>query len=150
MGFDERIEVLGRLFTLRAEGPLLSGRYEIRIYEGRRTPWRKPYLRAPIRGRSLEEARERAVEVLHTYAGLDRFRVMVEDVAQRVAPGGGVEIGEDAQEVTVVLTGPYFLEVPLVISRADVLDRRADLEHLRGLVRSHLEAYAKPASTPPR
>lgn len=150
MKLDERADVLGRRFTLRIEGPLPPGRYQVRVWQGRRTPWKRPYLRAPIVGRSPDEARERALEVLYNYVGLDRFRLMVEEIARRAAPGAGVEVGEDAREVTVMLTGLYSLDVPLVVSRGEVLDRGADAERLRGLVRAHLDAYAKPVSAPPR
>lgn len=150
MKLDERADVLGRWFTLRIKGPLPPGRYHVWVWEGRRTFWKRPYLRAPILGRSPEGARERALEVLYNYVGLDRFRLMVEETARRAAPGARVEVGEDARELTVTLSGPYSLEVPLVVSRSEVLDRDADAERLRGLVRAHLEAYAKPVSAPPR
>jgi hypothetical protein len=150
MRLDERANVLGRGFTLRIEGPRPSGRYQVQVWEGRRTPWKRPYLRAPILGRSPDEARDRALEVLHTYVGLERFRLMVTEVARRAAPGAGVEVGEDAREVTVTLVGPYALDVPLVVSRGEVVDRGADPERLRGLVRAHLDAYTKPVSAPPR
>ncbi|OFX27220.1 MAG: hypothetical protein A2Z07_04555 [Armatimonadetes bacterium RBG_16_67_12] len=150
MRLDEYVHVLGRRFALRIEGPLPPGRYEVHIWEGRRWPWKRPYLRAPIRGRSPDEARERALDVLYNYVGLDRFRVMAEEIARRVAPGASVEVGEDAREVTVALAGPYALEVPLVVSRSEVLSRGADVIRLRGLVRAHLEAYVKLVSAPPR
>jgi hypothetical protein len=141
---DERVVVFGRAFVLRFDGPVPPGRCEIRIWEGRRLPWRRPYLRAPIRGRDPDEARDRALEVLHNHVGLDRFRQMVEDVARRVAPGARVDVGEDAREVIVTLGGGYVLDVPLAVSRHDVLDGRADaMDYLRGLVRAHLEAYAR-------
>ncbi|MDR7418341.1 MAG: hypothetical protein QN178_05480 [Armatimonadota bacterium] len=142
--WQERVEVLGRWFVLRFDGPVPPGRYEVRIWEGRRLPWRREYLRAPIRGRDVDEARERALEVLHNYVGLDRFRVMVEDVARQVAPGAQVDVGEDVRDVIISLAGTYRLEVPLVVSRHDVLERDADPERLRGLVRAHLETYATP------
>ena len=75
---------------------------------------------------------------------------MAEEIARRVAPGASVEVGEDAREVIVALAGPYALEVPLVVSRSEVLSRGADVIRLRGLVRAHLEAYVKLVSAPPR
>jgi hypothetical protein len=141
---EERVEVFDRRFVLRCSGPVPPGRYEVRIWEGRRLPWRRPYLRAPIRGRSPGEARERALEVLRSHVGLDRFRVMVETVALGVLPGAGVVIGEDAREIVITLTGRHVLEVPLAIPREDVLVQEADLAPLRGLVKAHLEAYARP------
>lgn len=140
---QERVVVHGRAFILRCRGPLPAGRYEIVIWEGRRLPWRRPYLRAPIRGRDAEEARERALEALHTCVALDRFRLMVERVVRGVAPRAEVEVGEDARDVLVSLRGPYALDVPLAVARREVLDRDADIERLRGLVRAHIEAYAR-------
>jgi hypothetical protein len=136
--------VLGRRFVLLTEGPVPPGRYEVRIWEGRRLPWRRPYLRVPIRGRDVDEARERALDVLHNYVGLDRFRRVVEDVARRVAPGATIEVGEDAREVVVSLSGAFVLEVPLSVPRGDVLDRRADPERLRGAIHAHLTANSRP------
>jgi hypothetical protein len=116
----------------------------VRIWEGRRLPWRRQYLRAPIRGRDPDEARERALEVLRTHVGLDGFRLMAETVARGTLPGAGVAVSEDAREIVVTLTGRYALEVPLAIPRHEVLDQAADLTQLRGLVKAHLESYARP------
>jgi hypothetical protein len=140
---QETVAVLGRRFVLLVEGPVPPGRYEIRVWEGVRWPWRRPYLRAPIRGRSIDEARERTLAVLHTYAALDRFRRMVEDVVRRVAPGAVVDVGEDARDVVIRLSGSYTLAVPLAVARDAVLDRDAPVERLRGVVQAHLEAYAR-------
>jgi len=138
----ERIRVMDRTFVLVLEGPVPPGRYQVRVWERWRLPWSPPYLRAPILGRTPQEARERAVHVLHTHVGLDRFRLLVEDVARRVVPGASVEIGENADEVVVTLAGSHHLEVPLAVLRRDVLDG-GGIHRLRGLVRAHLEAYAR-------
>lgn len=138
----ERIRVMDRTFVLILEGPVPPGRYQVRVWERWRLPWSRPYLRAPILGRNPQEARERAVHVLHAYVGLDRFRLLVEDVARRVVPGADVEIGENADEVVVTLAGSHRLEVPLAVLRRDVLEG-GGLDRLRGLVRAHLEAYAR-------
>lgn len=140
----EAVVVLGRRFTLLIEGPVPPGRYEGRVWDGTILPWRRPYLRAAIRGREPGEVRERALEVLHTYVGLDRFRRLVETIAARVAPGARVEVGEDARDVIVTLAGRYTLLVPLAVARDDVLDRDADVDGLRRLVRGHLQAYVRP------
>jgi hypothetical protein len=140
---QEAVTVLGRRFVLLIEGPVPPGRHEVRVWEGARRPWRRPYLRAPIRGRDADEARERALAVLHNYVGLDRFRLMVEGVAQRVAPGAAVEVGEDARDVVIRLWGSHRLLVPLAVARDEILDRDAEPERLRGLVQAHFEAYAR-------
>lgn len=139
---EESVDVLGRRFVLLLEGPGPSGRYEVRIWEGRRG-WRsRPYLKAPIRGRDADEARERALEVLHTYVGLDQFRLLVEEVAARVAPGARVQVAERVREVVITLEGPYTLAAPLTLSRDEVLDRDTAEAHLRAVIGTHLEAHA--------
>lgn len=136
--------VLGRAFVLLVEGPGADGRYAIRIWEGRRRGRTdQQYLRAPIRGRDPDEARDRALEVLHTYVGLDAFRHLVEDEAARTAPGARVEVSETAQSVVVTLAGAFSLRVPLVVARDRVLDREADPAELRALVSGHLARYAR-------
>lgn len=136
--------VLGRAFVLQLEGPRSDGRYEIRIWEGhRRGRTDQQYLRAPIRGRDPDEARDRALEVLHSYAGLDEFRRLVEDEATRATPGAHVEVSETARSVVVTLTGAFSLRVPLVVPRDRVLDREADPAELRALVSGHLVRYAR-------
>jgi hypothetical protein len=140
---QEAVTVLGRRFVLLTEGPVPPGRYEVRVWEGSRRPWRRPYLRAPIRGRDADEARERALAVLHNYVGLDRFRLMVEDVARRVAPGAAVDVGEDARDVVIRLSGSHTLLVPLAVGRDQILDHDAEVGRLRGLVQAHFEAYVR-------
>ncbi len=137
------MNVLGRRFVLLIEGPVPPGRFEIRIWEGRRGSGSGQYLRAPIRGRDVEEARERALEVLHNYVGLDRFRVLVEEVAREVTPGAQVDVSEDARDVVIRLEGRYTLGVPLAVSRDGVLDPEADQDSLRALVRAHLKTHAR-------
>ncbi len=141
--WEESVDVRGRRFVLLIEGPVPPGRYEIRLWEGKRTPGGGEYLRAPIRGRDIEEARERALEVLHNYVGLDWFRLLAEAIAREVAPGAEIEVGEDARDVVIRLRGPYTLTVPLAVSRDDVVDPDADEERLRAIVRTHLQAYAR-------
>ncbi len=119
------------------------GRFEIRVWEGRRGSASAQYLRAPIRGRDVDEARERALEVLQNYVGLDRFRLLVEEVAQEVAPGARVDVVEDARDVVIRLEGRYTLGIPLAVSRDGVLDPEANLGSLRALVQAHLRAHAR-------
>ncbi len=139
--WEESVDVLGRRFVLLVEGPVPPGRYEVRIWEGRRG-WRsRSYLKAPIRGRDADEARERALEVLHTYVGLDQFRLLVEEVAALVAPGGRVQVAERVREVTVALEGPYSLEKPLFLARDEILDPSTNADRLRAVLRAHFEAH---------
>ncbi len=140
--WEETVDVLGRKFVLLVEGPVPPGRYEIRIWEGRRGLARRPYLKVPIRGRDAEEARERALEVLHTYVGLEQFRSLVGEVAGQVAPGARAEVTERVREVTITLEGAYVLQTPLVLPRDDILDPTTSIDHLRNVLRAHFEAHA--------
>ncbi len=141
--WEESVDIFGRRFVLLIQGPVPPGRFEIRIWEGRRGSRSGQYLRAPIRGRDVEEARERALEALHNYVGLDRFRLLVEEVAREVAPGAQVDVAEDARGVVIRLEGRHTLRIPLAVSRDDVLDPMADQDSLRAVVRAHLRAHAR-------
>jgi hypothetical protein len=121
------------------EGPMPPGRFEVRIWEGtRRGPGPAQYLRAPIRGRDADEARERALEVLHNYVGLDQFRLAVEEVAAELAPGARVSIRETAREVIVTVEAPGHSKPPLAIRREQILAPDASVESLRVAIRRHL------------
>ncbi len=138
--WEEPAEVLGRAFVLRFEGPT-DGRFDVWIWEGkRRRAGSRPYLRAPIRGRDTEEARERALEVLHNYVGLDQFRLLAEEVAAEVAPGARVEIREDARQVIMTLAPPYALRQALAVPRSAILGPDTSESGLRVTIREHLEA----------
>ena len=139
--WEETVDVLGRRFVLRVEGPVPPGRYEIRIWEGRRRIGSRPYLKAPIRGRDADEARDRALEVLHTYVGLEQFRRLVEEIVAQVAPGARVDVTERVREVVITLQGPYTLRTPLVLSRDEILDPATSADGLRAVLRAHFEAH---------
>jgi len=138
---EEVVDVLGRSFMLVTAGPVPPGRYEVRVWEGtRRGPAAAQYLRAPIRGRDADEARERAIEVLHNYVGLDQFRAVVEGVAAELAPGARVSIKETAREVIVTIEGSEQSKTPLAIRRDQILSPDVDLEAVTAVVRRHLSA----------
>ncbi|MGH2373575.1 MAG: hypothetical protein ACRDIC_08900 [bacterium] len=140
--WEESVDVLGRRFVLLVEGPVPPGRYLIRVWEGRRGLGRRPYLKAPIRGRDAEEARERALEVLHTYVGLEQFRRLVEEIAAQLSPGARVEVTERVREVTIALDGAYILQKPLVLPRDEILDPATSTDRLRAVLRAHFETHA--------
>ncbi len=142
--WEEPADVLGRPFVLRFEGPI-DGRFDVWIWEGkRRRAGARPYLKAPIRGRDIEEARERALEVLHNHVGLDQFRLLAEEVAAELAPGARVEIREDARQVIVTLAPPYTLHLPLAVPREAILGTNASESGLRMTIRKHLETQIIP------
>lgn len=141
MSAEEIVDVLGRSFVLVIDGPVPPGRYEVRVWEGtRRGLVSARYLRAPIRGRDADEARERALEVLHNYVGLDQFRAAVESVAAEAAPGAAVSIKETAREVIVTIEGDKRSRPPLAIRREQILSADAKLADITALVRRHLSA----------
>ena len=140
--WEESVDVLGRRFVLLVDGPIPPGRYAITIWEGRRGFGRKPYLKTPIKGRDAEEARERALEVLHTYVGLEQFRRLVGEVVAEIAPGARAEVMERVRDVTIVLAGAFKLAEPLVLNRDEILDPATSAESLRAAVRAHLQAHA--------
>jgi len=140
---EEVVNVLGRPFLLLIEGPVLPGRFEVRVWEGtRRGPRTGQYLRAPIRGRDVDEARERALEVLHNYVGLDQFRLLVEEVAAEMAPGARVAIKETARDVIVTVDRSGHSN-PLAIRREQILAPGASLEGLRAVVRTYLRTSGR-------
>jgi len=142
--WEEPADVLGRPFVLRFEGPT-EGRFDVWVWEGkRRRAGARPYLRAPIRGRDIEEARERALEVLHNYVGLDQFRLLAEEVAAELVPGARVEIRENARQVIVTLAPPYALRQALAVPRDAILGPDASESGLRMTLRKHLEAQIIP------
>lgn len=138
----ETVRVLGRRFDIVVTGPVPPGRFEARAWEGRRWPWRRPYLRAPIRGRTIDDARERLLAVLHNYVGLDQFRSMVETLAHALVPGARVAVREDAKRIVVTVDGAYSLDQPFTVTRDEVLAAGADLEDLRMRAAAHLRAHA--------
>lgn len=139
--WEEPADILGRAFVLCFEGPGTDGRYDVRVWEGVRRTRERPYLRAPIRGRDADEARERALEVLHNYVGIDQFRLLAEEVVASVAPGAKVEIRETAREVILTLASPHTLRVPLVIPRRTLFGADTSLAGLRTSVAAHLRAH---------
>lgn len=142
--WEESVEVLGRQFVLLIDRAMPAGRCEVLIWEGPRRGARSAqYLRVPIRGRDADEARERALEVLHNYVGLDQFRKLVEEAVSELAPGALVEVRETAREVIVTLGGAFGLRLPLAIPRGEVLGSDVTPAALRAVIRAHLSAYAR-------
>jgi len=137
---DEEIELYGRRFTFRFTSRPEMRRVEVEILEGAGHAAR-PYVPSPVRGRTTEDARERAWEVLRKYAGLDRYLTLVARVVQAVAPGSTLAVDEDARTIRVDLRGPRRLRFPLTLVREDALDPERTEEELTTFIRSHLEAH---------
>jgi hypothetical protein len=146
----EFVRILGRRFELAIDGPVPPGRYEVRVWEGRRWPWRRAYLRAPIRGRTPDDARERALEVLSTYVGVAQFRAMVEGIVKRVRPASAVLLREDARHFIVTVADGALSPAPWVVAREDVLGPDADLATLRARALAYLRDTVSDTRPVPR
>ncbi len=132
--FEEQVTVRGRWFILTCEGPVDGGRYEVFIRE---TLSGRPLTRAPVRGRSPDDARDRAFEVMHTMMGIESLQEAILAVAAELAPGARVELTEDARAIHADLAGAWALRVPFAVSRDEVVDPAMDLEELRARIRAH-------------
>lgn len=138
--FEEQLTYLGRQFVLICEGPVEGNRYEVHI---RVLPDGRLLTRAPVRGRTLEDARDRAHEVVYTMVGIERLQETILAVAAELAPEATVELTEDAQAIRADLTGAWQLAVPLAVSRDVVADPGFDLEAVRVQVRAHFLAHLR-------
>ena len=137
---SEEVELYGRRFTLRSMPRPGLHRVEVQILEGSGAAAR-PYVRVPVRGRDQREARDRAIEVLHNYAGLDRYLGLVRQVARTLAPGAHLAVEENALEIRVELRGSRRLSSPLTLVREDALDPERTDEELLTFIRAHLETH---------
>ena len=143
MAWDEEIELYGRRFTFRFTARPEMRRVEVEILEGAGAAARA-YVRTPVRGRTTEDARERAWEVLRNYAGLDRYLALVARVVAAVAPDTTLAVEEDARMIRVDLRGPRRLRFPLTLVREDAVDPERTEEELTTFILAHLEAYLEP------
>lgn len=143
---DEEVELYGRRFTFRYTARPEMRRLEVEILEGS-GPEARAYVPHPVRGRDAADARERAMTILHNYAGLERYLGLVRRVADALAPGARLEVDEDVAEIRVALVGPRRLRAPLALVREDALDPERTDEELLAFIRAHLEGYLEEAST---
>ncbi len=140
---DEEVQLYGRRFILRFTPRPDIRRVEVEILEGT-GPGARPYIRTPVRGRTADDARDRAWEVLRTHAGLDRYLGLVARAVRSMAPGTRVEVEEDAQVIRISLQGDRRLRYPLTLVRQDALDPARSDEELSTFIRAHLETYLEP------
>lgn len=138
---DEAITLHGRTFRLTIQGPDEGRRYSAYIKE--ETTGRL-LTRNPVRGRSADDARDRALEVMYNLLGIERLHNDILAVAAEVAPGATVELTEDAQTIRAEVAGPWHLDVPFSVPRDEVADPEADRDELRARILSHFRAYLKP------
>jgi len=139
---SEELIVYGRRFRVAIEGPDAARRYSAVITE---IATGRLLTRSPVRGRSPGDARERALEVMHTLLGIERLQEQIVAVAARLAPGAAVALSEDAQAIFADLSGPWRLGAPLAVPRDEVTDPDADTQALRARIEAHFRRHLQRA-----
>jgi len=138
----EEIVVFGRRFAVAVEGPDADRRFSATIRE---IATGRVLTRAPVRGRSAADARDRALEVMHNLLGIERLHEIVIEVAREIAPGARVDLTEDAHSIHAGLSGGWELAIPFAIPRDEVYDPAFDPERARELIREHFAAHLRRA-----
>lgn len=138
----DEVEVFGRRLRLRIAGPDAGRRFSAVIDDIERG---RPLTRAPVRGRSAADARDRALEVAHHLVLIERLQEIIAEVAGDLAPGALVELTEDARGIRAGLSGAWELAVPLVIERNDVYDPAFDLSAAEEKIRRHFASHLRPS-----
>lgn len=141
---SESIVVHGREFRLVVQGPDSSRRYSAVISD---PATGRTLTRTPVRGRSPDDVRDRALEVMHNLLGIERFQELVVVVAGELAPGAAVDLTEDAQAIRAELAGAWELAAPLAVSRDDVTDPASDPLALRARIEAHFRAHLRRSQT---
>jgi hypothetical protein len=136
----EVITVHGRQFRIVIDGPDTARRYSATITE---LTTGRLLTRSPVRGRSPADVHDRALEVMHTLLGIERFQEQILAVAAQLAPGASVELTEDAQMIRADLSGGWELTVPLGLPRDTVTDPEADPGALRAQIEMHFRTHLR-------
>lgn len=136
----EEITVHGRRFVVTIEGPDDARRYSAHVREAETD---RPLTRNPIRGRSADDARDRALEVMHNLVGIARLQHEILAVADELAPGAVVTLSEDAQAVRAEFSGAWELAVPFAVARDEVADPDADVDSWRERIRAHFVEHLR-------
>ncbi len=139
---DDDVEVHGRRLRLRIEGPDADRRFNAFIDD---VAGGGPLTRHPVRGRSAEDARDRALEVAHNLLGIDRLQELIVGIARDLAPGARVDLTEDAAGIHADLAGSWALGVPFTVERDEVYEEAFDPDALRERVRLHFAAHLRRA-----
>lgn len=135
----EEHTVLGRKFSVSIEGPDSLRRFNASVKE---ITTGRTLTRTPVRGRSVDDARDRALQVMHNLLGIERIQEEVIAVAAELAPGASVELTEDARAIRAELRGPWMLDTPFVVPR-DELEEGPDFESLRRRIRAHFQSHLR-------
>ncbi|HEX4841747.1 MAG TPA: hypothetical protein VFV60_06235 [bacterium] len=136
----EVITVYGRRLRIVINGPDGSRRYNavVTVLDSGRL-----LTRSPVRGRSPADARDRALEVMYTLLGIERFHEQILAVAAEMAPGATVELTEDAQAIHADLSGGWELTAPLTVARDTVTDPGTDFAALRAQIEGHFHTHLR-------
>ncbi|MCS7234469.1 MAG: hypothetical protein RMM30_00555 [Armatimonadota bacterium] len=143
--WEETYEVFQTTYRFSFRGPVgQPGRWEVAILdlEGVSVIPRR------VRGRTVDEARWRAEEVLHTWAAVRRLHAAACRAAARATPGAEVVLNERADELQVELVGCWSLQVPFVAARVDAMDVARTEQEWEAALESHFRAYGVPSGGP--
>ncbi|MCS7173933.1 MAG: hypothetical protein N0A24_11295 [Armatimonadetes bacterium] len=140
--WEEWFEAFGRIYRFEFRGPVEEPpRWEVRL----RDPEGALLFPQPVRGRTEDEARWRAEEVVHMWAAVRRLHAAACRAAARATPGAEVVLNERADELQVELLGGWSLQVPFVASRADAMDAARTEQEWEAALESHFRAYGVPS-----
>ncbi len=136
--WEESVEAFGAVYCFEFRGPVEDPpRWEVRL----RDPEGALLFPQPVRGRTEDEARWRAEEVLQNWAAIRRLYAAAQRAAGRAAPGAEVVLHERAVEVEVELAGPWALRVPFLVARHEVTDPDRTEEEWEAFLEAHFLEY---------
>jgi len=138
---SEHLDMHGRTFVVVIDGPDDEARYNATITEPASG---RTLTRTPVRGRSVEDARARAADVVRNLTSIERLQAEILAAVAVQAPGAVVELTEDARAIHTDVSGGWTLQPPLVLPREEITDPDADLDAWARYVREYVAAYLKP------
>jgi hypothetical protein len=141
---SEPLTIHGRTFVVVIDGPDDDARYSATITEDATG---RTLTRTPVRGRSVEDVRARAADVVRNLTAIERLQAEAVAAITALAPGAVIELTEDAHAIRADVSGGWILHAPLTLPRDEITDPDADLEAWATYVRDHLAAYLKPVNS---
>ncbi len=137
----EHIAMHGRTFTVVIEGPDDAARYSAHITE---PATGRTLTRTPVRGRSVEDARETAIDVIRNLVTIERLQAIIISTTASLAPGATVDLTEDVEAIRAEVSGAWMLSRPLALPRSEVTDPDADLDAWAKYIQEFLAIYLRP------
>ncbi len=137
----EQIDIHGRVFSVAIDGPDDGARYSATITEAATG---RMLTRTPVRGRSLEDVRDRAVDVIRNLTAVERLQSAIIAALRELAPEATVELTEHAAAIQADVVGGWVLSPPLSLPRDQITDPEADLDAWAAYIRDYLAAYLRP------